>query len=772
MLKNPFQIHRFGALFLILGGCVGMLVVQAGCSHKKTNRGHLFRCDWAFEYNRTPWIGCPPESGCDDERGCNIEGCKGCSGKGFRRHCGQTPECSPKKPCCRTLGCGMWIDPSDPNSFAGLGQGIKACGLTPFCSPMKPCCLTPMCGRVTMSPQTVVLGNSAMPMPVTRPALPTPTPTQKKEVPPAPDTKQRKAPTVAGPNGLLISMGIVPGVSMITNGGVVVANGVATPAGVMTPSGVQLPNGTLNNQAVLKACVLHPGCTVARPCGMSPGCGGLIPIAMVSNNATMLASAMNAPGGMGGVTQAGGMYGTLPGYVNGNIMQAGGMPAGRMGTGMLVNPITGQPVSGLSMTGGPQMGYPPIGYTPTGYSPRYPRFDGLGPEQQAAEEEEEAAEEEQTPFTKSEMPVPRFHPVPSKPAFQRSEGLPVAPKTSSGRNVSSNNRHSTDSLSETEHYAQAKDDSVSEQSFDAALERAYLEGMSAAMQEVEAELDAKNEQLAKKEMQAKVLKQAKQLQEKIDYRQQHQEEQLVREQLAESRARSSGERERRYREQLPYTQTGYGNNEPSAIQSVGFQFDPQGKGFVTPATNMNPESGPMVYQGAYRRELPRQQSGRMSPYSMPMNRMPQQENKGHLNQIKETGTDLLQSAKSIGNELLSPFNSLLEKGGKGTAPQVRRPVAPMPSFQRPVHCPVPDNRNSQVVYPPERQRMAKQRSHELYGDCEGEPVEMTAPLNASAPVQPLRPPTGTRKVKKAIGNSYESGDEDDSIKQALFVEPN
>ncbi len=513
----PPRRRSFAGKFQLLWILALAFVMAVGCSHQKTNRGHLFRGDWAFEYNRTPWIGCPPDSGCDDQRTCGIDGCEECgqgggflgclrkkSGthgashehgektgkktKGFRRHCGLRPDCSAERPCCRTLGCGMWIDPSDPTAFATLGGGAKACGMTPFCSPMKPCGLTPNCGRVVnqslMSPNMLMLGNSAVgntglgnnvpvmmpPSPTQQnPGVPMPTPVLPPQSPKKPST------TVAGPTGMLISRGIVPGVSAVTTGGLVAAAGVATPMGMMTAAGVQLPTGQMDNNSVLRVCMAHPNCTPARPCGMSPGCGGRVPLTMVANNAAptamMLVSAMQTPGTPNPIMQA---YGP------------------RVGNGMLVNPATGLPVNGISMAGYTQMGYPPIGYAPTGYAPGYPRYAGMSEEEAEEPAEEEAVE----PEMKSAMPVPKFHPIPSKPAFQRSKGLPVPKRTTPGETAQ----------------RVFSDDGAAELALDDAVEQAYLEGMSAAMDEVEQEIAAREQELAKSQLQEKILNQAKKLQ--------------------------------------------------------------------------------------------------------------------------------------------------------------------------------------------------------------------------------------------------------------------
>jgi len=281
--------------------------------------------------------------------------------------------------------------------------------------------------------------------------------------------------------GTLVNRGIVPGASAITSGGMVAAIGVATPAGTMTPIGVRLPNGMVNNNIVLRACVLTPNCTAARPCGLTQACGGAVAVNMVANNAVALASALQAQGVAGGVMQAGGM-------------------------GSLVNPITNQPVSGLTMSGYPQVGYPPIGYAPMGYAPGYPRYaagliDAGEAGQEMFEEEEEDVVVPQG--TRSAMPVPRFHPVPSKPAFQRSEGMMPTPE--SQRTVA---KPPTTAMTE-QHGA-------SEQEIEAALDRAYLEGVSAAMNDVERKMEAKRQAAATAKLQEKILRQSEYLQHQLD----------------------------------------------------------------------------------------------------------------------------------------------------------------------------------------------------------------------------------------------------------------
>jgi hypothetical protein len=520
-------------IFLVLV----LAVTLSGCTHQKTLRGHLLRGDWAIEYNRTPWIGCPPDSGCPDDEDSESGGLFSClkkddekMKKGFRRHCAMNAECTPKNPCSRTLGCGMWVTPSDSSTVASLGGAAKACGITPFCSPQKPCNLTPHCGKpvnVNVNAQTMMLasqngsagslggmygGNAAtgaasgnialsngianggvgggtgngmsggMGMATIRGMNPmTMNPATVNSMAMAPNGAMIPNGTVAGRAvgaipGSLVSRGIVPGASTITTGGMVAAIGVATPAGTMTPTGVRMPNGVINNAIVLRSCVMTPNCTAAHPCGLTPICGSAVAVNMVTNNAVALASALQAQGVASGVMQTGGM-------------------------GMMVNPMTNQPINGLTMGGYPQAGYPPIGYAPSGHAPGYPRFAaGMIPGMIQGGEMDEMHEEVEYPVlpeTRSQMPVPRFQTIPVNPAFQRSEGMPPTPKAQ--RTV-----------------ATPTTTAMIDREYESALDQAYLEGVSAAMDEVERKLEEKRQLAARAKLQEKILHQSESVQQQLD----------------------------------------------------------------------------------------------------------------------------------------------------------------------------------------------------------------------------------------------------------------
>jgi hypothetical protein len=336
----------------------------------------------------------------------------------------------------------MWTDPNDHTAQGGV---VNSCGLTPYCYPQNPCRITPHCGRPignnaipngvdvnnanpNVNPQTlslpnqqafnglnggnIAVGNGGVGM------MSSGMPPNGMTINTTPGTRMG---TIRGmsPGGIvsggmvtggaipgtLVSRGIVPGASQITSGGMVAAIGVATPAGTMTHSGVHMVNGMVNNNVVLRACVMTPNCTAAHPCGLTQHCGGAVAVNLVANNAAALASTLHAQG------------------VSSGVMQASGM-------GALVNPMTNQPINGITMAGYPQAGYPPIGYAPSGYAPGYPRYaPGMIDVGQLDEEIDEEEEEETIaqPETRSQMPVPRFHPIPSQPTFQRREGMTSTP---------------------------------------------------------------------------------------------------------------------------------------------------------------------------------------------------------------------------------------------------------------------------------------------------------------------------------------------------------
>ncbi|MDR1290973.1 MAG: hypothetical protein LBK06_07225 [Planctomycetaceae bacterium] len=534
-------------------------VCFSGCSHNAVNRGHII----SLEYNRPPWIGCPADTGCDTERTCKLghdksscdcgEGSSsGVADKKIRRHCGLKPNCTSKNPCCEVPGCGMWVDPSDPNSFAGNSRVPRACGLTPFCSPMKPCGMTPHCGRPvnpylfsqpammppmsSMSPygfNGIYAGSNGFPvngnftnangsisqLPVTVPPTiqstvpnspatisPTPIstpPTSPNNNTPPPKPNQAKPANIAGPNGILVSMGIVPGVSVINGGGYVAASGVVTPYGMMTANGIRLPNGTTNSQMVLKACGSNPACTPSRPCGMLPGCGAAVPVGLVSNNAVPLAAEIIARSRGGGVVQAVdgnnyNTYGNSNGY--GNVMQVNGMAAQNLRNGASYQyPQNGRGTNYIA--GAVNNSRNNDTRTPPMLQPELYNNDSAEDELDDESEVDGLVDEAVVnQGKKSTMPLPRFHPVPTEPTFNRRRGISVqktADETGSNK-FSKNSIRNNNSTDET------------------AIENAYLKGMVAALDEVDAELDSQMDEIENKKMKSLAVEKAERLQAKIE----------------------------------------------------------------------------------------------------------------------------------------------------------------------------------------------------------------------------------------------------------------
>ena len=494
-MLNVFPRKTVVALTLVL------TVFLVGCIHEKTKRGHIVRGDWAVEYNRTPWIGCQADADCADCNGtengerknlfsCLKNGSDRKERRAFRRHCATTPRCTSEEPCCRTLGCGMWVEPTEEGA-------IRVCGLTPFCFTQKPCGLTPNCGKPanqSVNPQTMMQPNQPIlgelgnvlnvlggNVPLGQSGVPT-----MRGMPPGSMSpgmmssgmmsSGMMSPGMMSPGmmsnvpapgvmpGTLVSRGIVPGASAITSGGMVAAIGVATPSGTMTPVGVRMPNGMVSNTMVLRACVMSPNCTAARPCGTTPHCGGAVAVNLVANNAIVLASALQGQGVASGVMQVGGMVNPMMGQ-----------------------PMMNQPMMGQMMAAAPQMGQVSAAHI------QHASGMVVADEVPVVEEKVEFA----LPETRSQMPVPRFHPIPTQPTFQRSEGMTPTPSA-----------QRTTAMSETL--------SVSEHELEAALDQAYLQGVAAAMDDVERKLEEKRLAVAKAKLEERILQQAEAVQQQLD----------------------------------------------------------------------------------------------------------------------------------------------------------------------------------------------------------------------------------------------------------------
>ena len=573
-------------------------ITLSGCSYKKTKSGHIVRSDWTFEVNRSFKSGCPDEGDDEDSQGRKkLFNClaKDRDGMPIRRHCAAHPGCCSKTPCYRTLGCGMIIEANDADVMQMMQNGsIRFCGVTPFCFAHKPCGLLPQCGKpaegsvqqnnaantggaqAVAPPSTALSGLAAPPSLATTLGATVGMPTSAGMMSPAMNPAMSpamnpvgiasglvagtvqagpmqagsiQAGTVpiagnagvgqAGPRmsgsripGTLVSRGIVPGASALSSGGTVAAIGVTTPAGTMTPVGVRLPNGQVNNTLVLQSCMVSPQCSPARPCCSTPHCGGVVSVNFVTGNAVALASALQTQGGVhvmpGGATHpAMGLANQTLGQRPIGQMHPGQIHPGQMHSGQRSPMAMGQSQMHPLQMGQRQMGQGQMGQGQMSLAQMNPEqieelaiLLGI-----AVEDEDIVIEEEQVrrPDTRSNMTIPRFHPIPHKPVFQRSEGMPSqrAEMPSGQRSVAVNERSG-----------------LSEHDFEATLDRVYLEGVSAAMQEVERKLEAQRQAAETAMLQEKIIQQSENVRQQLEERTDRQvlaEQQREREQQLQAR---------------------------------------------------------------------------------------------------------------------------------------------------------------------------------------------------------------------------------------------
>jgi hypothetical protein len=191
-------------------------------------------------------------------------------------------------------------------------------------------------------------------------------------------------------------------------------------------------------------------------------------------------------------------------------MQAAGMPVsgmqmGGMPTGGMQMQMGGVPMAGMQMGGMPTGSIQMVGH------PGHPGHPGhqvgmVGGAAGATEiddmHERHEREEAVRPETRSQMPVPRFHPIPTQPVFQRSEGMTTT--------LQSQTLPPQQPVAATERRA------MSEAELAAALDRAYLEGVSAAMDEIERKMEEQRLAVATARLQERILQQAESVQRQLD----------------------------------------------------------------------------------------------------------------------------------------------------------------------------------------------------------------------------------------------------------------
>ena len=412
--------------------CFAVLMIATGCSSQQKKRGIVFRGDWAFEINRTPWVGHPGHTDVPGtENGENSENKQKkslCTRDkkssltdsllgpltSFRSKC-QCKDCVASRANGANINDTSYSDhPSIANTFPNPMTGAY-----PGTIPQGSLSLPP--GAIVV-PTGVLMPNGTLlphhlfyeqphpsgPIPVGNPVGINPT-TGQPIFQPWQATGQGGYPATQGQQPVVqqghalsqtlqqVESGTSPGQSPA----------LTTPQGVPgQPSPLPMPSQV-------------PGAP-----GLAPGVPDLSGVVMPHAGT----SEMQNPG----------MQNVLSQSLN-------------TSNPMLVNPAYAQVVPGLSMTGTQAPGYPPIGYAPSGYSPGYaqqmaapPIMGPMGanaPQQpsltasggsianrnpsQGKPSSTTTTEEEESelPRRVASMPYPRHFPVPTRPVYQRHWGI-------------------------------------------------------------------------------------------------------------------------------------------------------------------------------------------------------------------------------------------------------------------------------------------------------------------------------------------------------------
>ena len=435
----------FGVIF-----CFAVLIVVTGCSSNQKKRGIVFRGDWAFEINRTPWVGHPGNTDIPgEENGESSENKQGKSlcNKEKKSSLSDTllgPLASLKSKCrckdCVAAGGGniniTSYNPTIANTFPNPVPGAY-----PGAIPQGSLSLPP--GAIVVPAGVLMPNGTLLPHHLFYSQFNTVNMTGSPGVNPATGQSiQQLQQPLQQPQPLQQGQAtMVPGGTSATT----------TPTDpIMPPSeqGVpaeQYPAGTATQQGIP---VQPPQMQSPQP--QTPT---LAPPQPSTQNG-MILSQGTVPGpvlqGQYGVTPQGTPQTLTPetysvmaqnGMTQHALMQSPSAP-----NPMLINPASAQVVPGMSMTGTQSPGYPPIGYAPSGYSPGYaqqisapPLAGPLGPvpaqqpslaargssqgKTSGATAADEDDEEPAVPRHATAMPYPRHFPVPTRPVYQRNMGM-------------------------------------------------------------------------------------------------------------------------------------------------------------------------------------------------------------------------------------------------------------------------------------------------------------------------------------------------------------
>ena len=375
--------------------CYVVFVVASGCTSHQKKRGIVFRGDWAFEVNRTPWVGHPGNTDIP----------------------GMEEEKKSKNDCV--------------SEKSSLGESL----LGPLAS-LKGKCRCKNCtsasGNISITSYNPTVANTfPSPVPGAYPGAYPGTPPGALSLPPG---------AIVLPTGVLMPNGmILPHHLFITQPSTATYNGINPATG--QPIQQVVPENPASLAVVPNQSLQQPAINAQQ------GKNG----ENSSSSQTLQQPQLSAPVGtdmpqvMQNAVQPG-VYGAMTPAVSPEIqtmaVQQSTLQGLNTSNPMLINPAPGQVVAGLSMTGTQAPGYPPIGYAVAGYSPGYaqqvypplsgPLATGI-PQQQAMAAGRSQAETPGTPPEELEespsqrqvavMPYPRHHPMPTRPVYQRNMGM-------------------------------------------------------------------------------------------------------------------------------------------------------------------------------------------------------------------------------------------------------------------------------------------------------------------------------------------------------------
>ena len=389
--------------------CV-VLIAVTGCSSHHKKRGIVFRGDWAFEINRTPWVGHPGNT--------DLPGMENNAKKDHKSLCTKDKDSS-------------------------LGNSL----LGPLASLRSKCrcknCVTSN-GNINITSYNPTIANT-FPNPMTG-AYPGTFPPGSLSLPHGAIV----VPTgVLMPNGTILPHHFFYSQAATVYGNVNPATGQGHIANLNAGQQGQTPPqpGQATQQSQTQQSQGNQdGNSTNTPATQPPQLQA--PVGNAANSVTVDATTGNMGGNMiAGTLPQGQMAVTAPSispemqnYLMQPSMQANLNPDNPM----LVNPALAQVMPEMSMTGIQSPGYPPIGYAPTGYSPGYaqqlepPPLAGplgtvqpahsqalasVGSSQAGASSHSEPEEEPVEPKHVASMPYPRHHPVPIRPVYQRQMGM-------------------------------------------------------------------------------------------------------------------------------------------------------------------------------------------------------------------------------------------------------------------------------------------------------------------------------------------------------------